>query len=195
MNRIVTLLIAAVVVLGVGIGGRLMLDGPTSKTNTVTLGGPFTLVDNTGKTVTDKDFQGKYMMVYFGYTFCPDVCPTSLGTIAAALDIIGPEKAAKVTPVFITIDPERDTTEVLADYVPNFHPSIVGLGGTVEQVTAVAGSYRAYFAKVNAEEDPENYSVDHSSVVYLMGPDGQFVVHFSHGTTAEGMSAKLADIL
>lgn len=195
MNRIVTLLIAAVVVLGVGIGGRLMLDGPTSKTNTVTLGGPFTLVDNTGKTVTDKDFQGKYMMVYFGYTFCPDVCPTSLGTIAAALDIIGPEKAAKVTPVFITIDPERDTTEVLADYVPNFHPSIVGLGGTVEQVTAVAGSYRAYFAKVNAEEDPENYSVDHSSVVYLMGPDGQFVVHFSHGTTAEDMSAKLADIL
>ena len=195
MNRIVTLLIAAVVVLGVGIGGRLMFDAPTSKTSTVTLGGPFTLVDHTGKTVTDKDFQGKYMMVYFGYTFCPDVCPTSLGTIAAALDIIGPEKAAKVTPVFITIDPERDTTEVLADYVPNFHPTIVGLGGTVEQVTAVAGSYRAYFAKVNAEEDPENYSVDHSSVVYLMGPDGQFVVHFSHGTTAEDMSAKLADIL
>ena len=97
--------------------------------------------------------------------------------------------------MFITIDPERDSTEVLADYVPNFHDSIVGLGGTVEQVTDVAGKYRAYYAKVNAEEDPENYSVDHSSVVYLMGPDGKFVIHFSHGTPAEDMAKKLAEIL
>jgi cytochrome oxidase Cu insertion factor (SCO1/SenC/PrrC family) len=135
------------------------------------LGGPFSLTDQTGKPVTDRDYAGKWMLVYFGYTYCPDVCPTELGTMAAAIDELGPQ-GDKVVPVFITVDPQRDTPAQLADYVSRFHPRLQGLTGTPEQVAEVARHYRVFYAKVQRPEATE-YLMDHSSFVYLVGPDGR----------------------
>jgi protein SCO1/2 len=135
------------------------------------LGGPFSLVDHTGRAVTEADFSGRFLLVYFGFTYCPDVCPTELGTIAAALDALG-EQGERVTPVFITVDPERDTVEAMADYVSRFHPRMVGLTGTPQQVAAAARAYRVFYAKVNRPEMTQ-YLVDHSSFIYLVGPDGR----------------------
>lgn len=159
-----------------------------------TIGGPFTLVNQEGKTVTDADFHGQYILVYFGYTYCPDVCPTSLTLIADALDLLG-DKAQKVTPIFITIDPERDDPASMKMYIEHFHPRLQGLTGTPEQIKAVAKSYKAYYAKVGDGYDDGDYSMDHSSITYLMGPDGKFVTHFGHGTEPEIMAKKLAEIL
>lgn len=135
------------------------------------LGGPFNLVDHTGRAVTEADFAGRFLLVYFGFTYCPDVCPTELGTIAAALDALE-EQGARVTPVLITVDPERDTPEALADYVSRFHPRMVGLTGTPQQIAAVARAYRIFYAKVNRPEMTQ-YLVDHSSFIYLVGPDAR----------------------
>lgn len=152
----------------------------------VAIGGPFTLTDHTGRVVTDEDYRGRLMLVFFGYTFCPDVCPTELGDVALTLDELGADAKA-VKPVFITIDPERDTTEALADYVPLFHESLVGLTGTTEQVEEVARSYRVFYRKV---EDPQYtyYLMDHTSFVYLMGRDGNFLSMFAYGTAPEKMA-------
>lgn len=158
------------------------------------VGGPFTLTDHTGRRVTDQDFRGKYMLVYFGFTFCPDVCPSGLQVIAAALDQLGP-KAEQVTPIFITVDPERDTPEQLAEYVPSFHPRLVGLTGTPEEVQAVAKAYRVYYRKVKDEKSTAEYTVDHTSIIYLMSPEGEFVAHFTHATPASTMADKLAKVL
>lgn len=151
------------------------------------IGGAFTLTDHSGKTVTDQDFRGRFLLVYFGYTFCPDVCPTSLSAMASALDIVPKDVEAKITPVFITVDPLRDTQEVLQSYVGNFHPRMVGLTGTEEQVKDAAKKYRVYFAKADQGKDAA-YLMDHSSIVYLMGPDGRFISHFSHTTAPEQMA-------
>ena len=162
---------------------------------TPTIGGPFTLVNQAGKTVTDKDFRGQYLMIYFGYTYCPDVCPTSLTNMSDALDLLG-EKAAEVTPMLITIDPGRDTPEHLREYVTYFHPRLHALTGSPEQIAAVAKAYRVYYSKVEREDATEDdYLMDHSSVTYVMGPDGIFRLHFSHGTDAETMASRLRDIL
>jgi protein SCO1/2 len=159
-----------------------------------TVGGPFTLTDHTGKTVTDQTYRGKYMLVYFGFTFCPDVCPTGLQVMSAALDRIGP-KAEKVTPIFITVDPERDTQEQMALYVSSFHPSLVGLTGTPEQIQAAAKAYRVYFQKVKDEKSTGEYTMDHTSIIYLMDPQGKFVTHFTHATPAESMAERIAKVL
>ncbi len=135
------------------------------------LGGPFSLVDQTGRAVTEADFAGRMMLVYFGFTYCPDVCPTELGIMAAAIDELG-ELGAQVTPVLITIDPERDTPEALADYVSRFHPRMVGLTGTPAQIAAAARAYRVFYAKVQRPE-MSAYLMDHSSFIYLVGPDGK----------------------
>jgi protein SCO1/2 len=158
------------------------------------IGGPFVLIDQDGKTVSEADFVGKYMLVYFGFTYCPDVCPTSLTIMEDALDMLG-DKAERITPVFITVDPERDDPEALKLYVEHFHPRLVGLTGSVDQVKAVAKTYKAYFTKSGDGYDDDDYSVDHSSITYLMAPDGKFVTHFSHGVEAEAMAKKLAEIL
>ncbi|MBE9606545.1 SCO family protein [Acetobacteraceae bacterium H6797] len=136
----------------------------------VKLGGAFSLVDNTGKNVTEKDFAGRWLVVYFGYSFCPDVCPTELGNIAAAMDELGPQ-SEKITPVFISVDPERDRPANLNEYVALFHPRLVGLTGSIEQVTEVARRYRVYFRK-ETRTDNADYLMDHSSFIYLVGPDG-----------------------
>ncbi len=151
-----------------------------------TVGGPFALTDTTGKRVTDKDFLGHYLLIYFGFTSCPDVCPTELAVMAAALDSLGAE-GEKVQPILITVDPERDTVGALADYVAAFHPRLVGLTGTVEDVQAVAKAYRVYFAKTEPDAIGD-YSVDHSSVVYLMDPDGDYLTVFGRDVDAEAMA-------
>jgi cytochrome oxidase Cu insertion factor (SCO1/SenC/PrrC family) len=136
------------------------------------IGGPFTLTDQNGKQRNDTEFRGKLMVVYFGYTYCPDVCPTDLMAITQALDALGPE-AEGVQPVFITIDPERDT-KVLAEYISAFHRSFVGLTGSPEDIRRVANLYKAFYVKVRDERSGE-YSIDHAGVVYLMGRNGEYL--------------------
>lgn len=137
-----------------------------------TVGGPFTLTDQTGKPRSDTDFRGKLMIVYFGYTYCPDVCPTDLMAITQALDALGPA-ADGVQPIFITIDPERDT-KLLADYISAFHRSFVGLTGSPEEIRRVANAYKAFYVKVQDERSGD-YSIDHAGVIYLMGRNGEYL--------------------
>jgi cytochrome oxidase Cu insertion factor (SCO1/SenC/PrrC family) len=136
------------------------------------VGGPFTLTDQTGKLRSDAEFRGKLMIVYFGYTYCPDVCPTDLMAITQALDALGPA-ADGVQPVFITIDPEHDT-KVLADYVSSFHHSLVGLIGSPDEIRKVANAYKAFYVKVPDERSGE-YSIDHAGIIYLMGRNGEYL--------------------
>lgn len=179
-------------VLGIGLTYRLMMMGTeTSSSGAASIGGPFELVNQDGETVTQDDFAGKYMLTYFGYTFCPDVCPTELQVMGTALDMMPDDIAKEITPVFFTVDPERDTVEAIAEYVPYFHERMVGLTGTVEQTTAAAKAFRVYYAKSIPEGEPEDtdtYLMDHSSFVYLMDRNGQFVRHFNYGTSPEDMA-------
>lgn len=158
----------------------------------IVFGGPFTLTDHEGVTRTDRDYRGKFLLIYFGYTTCPDICPTGLQMISDALDRLG-SKARKVQPVFVSIDPARDTPAVLKEYVANFHPAFVGLTGTEQQVRAVARAYRVHRSKVIVKktDDPNDYLVNHSSIAFLMGPDGSWKTLFPHGTDAAAMVAAL----
>ncbi len=159
------------------------------------IGGPFTLVDHNGQTVTAGDFRRRFMLVYFGYTYCPDVCPTTLTTMADAIDILDGD-GERVVPVFITVDPERDTPEHLKMYVNYFHPRLVGLTGTSESVAAAAKAYRIYYAK--APEDGasgDDYLLDHVSFVFLMGPDGAFRAHFENGISPQAMAKRIREHL
>ena len=158
------------------------------------IGGPFTLVDHTGAQRTEADFKGRHALIYFGYSFCPDVCPTALADMLIALDELGPD-AARVQPLFITIDPDRDTPEALKDYVANFHPRLIGLSGSPAQVSGAARAFRVYYAKVDDPEAGRNYLMDHSSVIYLMDPDGRYLAHFSHGTAPETMARRLLELV
>jgi len=158
------------------------------------VGGPFTLTDHTGKRVTDKDFRGRTLIVFFGFTFCPDVCPSGLQVIAAAIDKLGP-KGQSITPLFISVDPERDTPAQLASYVQSFHPRLVGLTGTPAEVEAVAKAYRVYVKMVTDPKSTAGYTIDHSSIIYVMGPDGAYRTHFTHTTNADVMAERLAKLL
>ncbi len=155
----------------------------------VSVGGPFALVNGEGRPVTDEAFRGRMMLVYFGYTFCPDVCPTELQTVSGVLDRLGPE-AAKVAGVFITIDPTRDTPAVVGEYVKLFDDRITGLSGTEAQVTAAAKSYRVYYAKAGNKTSTD-YLMDHSSFLYLMGPDGKLRALFRQGSTADEITTAI----
>jgi protein SCO1/2 len=148
------------------------------------IGGPFALIDHTGKPCTDQDFRGKLLLIYFGYTFCPDVCPTDLQQIALAVDKLGSAGAA-VQPLVITVDPERDSAAHLADYVSLFHPRLIGLTGSAEQIRHVALAYKVYYAKVPA--DGPHYVVDHSSFIYLVDETGKYIGFFPPGTSADRM--------
>jgi protein SCO1 len=162
-------------------GGGMQLPAGMS------LGGPFELVNQAGQTVTERDFAGRWLLVYFGFTYCPDICPTELGTIASALDAMGPA-GESVTPILITIDPQRDTPAQLADYVSRFHPRMLGLTGTPEQVAAAARRYRVYFARVQ-RPDMTDYLMDHSSFIYLVGPDAKVRALFRPETSPEAIAA------
>ncbi|WP_203290989.1 SCO family protein [Maricaulis parjimensis] len=160
------------------------------------IGGPFTLVDQTGATVTDETYRGKAMLIYFGYTYCPDVCPFSLQIMAAALDQMSEEERAQIQPILITVDPERDTPEHLAQYVasPAFPDGLIGLTGTPEQIAAVAREYRIVYQRAETET-ASDYLMDHSSIVYLMDSQGEFVDIFTHGTDPQAMAGRLQDFL
>ena len=180
----------AIVVLPGGLQ-RLMPGTAITSVGRATVGGPFSLTDHHGTRVTDQDFRGRLMLVYFGFTFCPDVCPTGLQVIAAALEKLG-ARAEEVVPIFITLDPERDTPQALAQYVANFHPRLVGLTGSAAEIESVARLYRVYFRKVKDEASSAPYTIDHTSIIYLMGRDGQFLTHFTHTTPPDTIAAGIA---
>jgi protein SCO1/2 len=153
------------------------------------VGGPFALVDHTGTRRTDADFRGKLLLVYFGFTYCPDVCPTDLQDIGLALDRLGPAGDA-VQPLFITLDPQRDTAEHLKDYLALFHPRLIGLTGDAAAIHKAADAYKVYYAKVpNARGD--DYTVDHSAFIYVMGVDGAYLGFFPPGTPPERIAESI----
>jgi protein SCO1/2 len=189
-KRLLIIAAAFLLILGglvVGFGG--WPRGTAETGGQALIGGPFSLVNQHGEQVTEQDFAGQFMLIYFGYTFCPDFCPMSLSTMTAALDALEPEEADRITPILITIDPARDTVPQLADYAPLFHPRLVALTGSDEAIAAAAKAYRVYYAKPPSEE--ENYPMDHSTFIYLMAPDGTYRTHFGHDATPEEMADRL----
>jgi protein SCO1 len=162
----------------------LVPQGTVVQTGKALIGGPFTLTGHTGKRVTDKDFLGKSMLIFFGFTHCPDICPSALQVISAALDKLGP-KGEKVTPVFITLDGARDTPDKLAAYVKSFHPRLIGLTGSSEELDRVAKAYHVFYQKVSDDKSPNSYTYDHAAILYLMGADGAFVTHIPHTTNVD----------
>ncbi|MGH7047928.1 MAG: SCO family protein [Stellaceae bacterium] len=156
------------------------------------IGGPFRLVDQNGRTVTNTALEGRWLLVYFGYTHCPDVCPTTLNNIAVALHDLGP-KSAEVRPVFITIDPARDTPQTLKNYIAAFDAPILALTGNAEQIAQAASDYRVYYAK-HPEPDGD-YSMDHSSIIYVMDPKGRFSASLNAEEAPAQMAARLRQLL
>jgi len=156
------------------------------------IGGSFALTDQNGQTVKDSDFRGKLMLVYFGYTFCPDVCPTTLSQVAQVMKTLTPEQQAQIVPIFITVDPERDTVEQMGSYVASFSPALIGLTGSLDQIKAVAKQYHVFFRKAGTGEA---YGVDHSSILYLMGKDGRFLRHFDGNASNQDIASGLQQAL
>jgi len=166
----------------------------------VDVGGDFTLIDQTGAIRTQADFAGRYMLIYFGFTYCPDVCPMGLDIMGAAIEQLTastPEKAARLQPLFISIDPQRDTPEALAEYLEYFNRNIIGLTGSPAQIDQTIRAYRVYAAKVpnQADQAADSYMMDHSSFFYLMDGSNQFVAHFDHATPAEKIAAALGKLI
>ena len=194
---LVVLLISAVLA-GEWLWLRAERDRPTAEVTSAAPaqaaipGGGFSLIDHKGEPSSEASFPGKHLVLVFGYTYCPDVCPTTLASLATALDLLE-EREAALQPLFVTIDPDRDTPEVLADYVAAFHPRLVGLTGSPEQIRKVAQDYRVYYAKVGS--DDEDYLVDHSAYIYLIGPDGQTLTYLKHDESPEVLAAKLGGFL
>lgn len=191
-------------------GQRVTLpEGRTDTSAEVLIGGPFTLTAPDSTRVSESDFSGRFMLIYFGYTFCPDVCPLDLQKITMALDQLEQQGVdlSPLQPLFVTIDPARDTPEVMGQYVSYFHPSLIGLTGSEEDIAAAAKTYRVYYARAGADNTAENkrenspanianideqtYMMDHSSYIYLMGPDGKYRDHFSSTDSPETIAEDL----
>lgn len=193
-RRSIVIFAAIVLALAAGLGGYALMNRQLPghlSTGTALVGGPFTLTDQNGRKVSEKDFLGRYMLVFFGFTYCPDICPTELQVMATALDRLSPAMAAKIQPLFVSIDPARDTPAAMAEYVAQFHPAIVGLTGSPAQVDAAAKAFRIYYAKAPGG-DADSYMMDHTTYTYLMGPKGEFLTVFARGTTAEDMAAAVS---
>lgn len=164
----------------------------------------FSLIDQRGESVTDEEFRGRFMLVFFGYTYCPDVCPLGLQRMSRAVDALGQE-AEQVAPIFITVDPERDSSSVLATYTAHFHPRLIGLTGTREQVDAARRSYGVRSFKVflppsfeegeSDEDDNSRYLMQHSASTYLVGPDGTIERIFSHETSSREMARQIRELI
>lgn len=178
--------LATVAVGGSGQGSGQSVPG-------VRIGGPFDLVAHTGERMRDTDFGDRHLLVYFGFTYCPDICPAELWTMSAAIDQLG-EAGEAVQPLFITIDPERDTVDLLKDYVPLFHERMVGLTGTPDEIREVAQAYRVYYARAESDS-ASTYLMDHSAFVYLMGPDGSLKDIYRQGMAPEAMAEQIAEHL
>ena len=168
----------------------------TTATGSVAIGGPFTLTDAKGATVTDVNLKGRYSLIFFGFTHCPDICPLTLQLLTQAIEAAGPDGNA-VQPVFISLDPERDTPEAMGAYVASFHPRFMALTGTPEQVKAAAQAYRVYYAKAPIKEDGKDtgdYTITHSGYIFLMDRNGKYVTHFDKEATAEQITARLRQL-
>ena len=155
-------------------------------TGAASIGGPFTLVDETGATVTDADIITRPTLVYFGYTFCPDVCPMDVAVMGQAASILD-EGGRKINTAFVTIDPARDNVETVAEFTDAMHPEMVGLTGTDEQIAAAAKAYKVYYQKAESD-DPEYYLMDHSAFIYLMAPEQGFLQVYRHGEAPEAVA-------
>lgn len=188
---LVALLVAAFAAT-VGAGYYVWQGTKTQRADLV--GGSYTLVDHTGAVRTDRSWPDRYKLVFFGYTYCPDFCPTTMTVITDALSRLPDETADRIKPLMITIDPERDTVEAMAQYREHFDPRFAMLTGTPEQIREAATAYRIYYAKAESEAATE-YLMDHSTYTYLMAPDGSFVTHFVHDTTGEQMAARLREVV
>ena len=179
-----TLLSSLLILLVLSIGTGLWVYKQTKSNNlnkATLVGGSYSLTDHNGKKVTDKSFPNKFKIIYFGYTFCPDICPTGMAVISQALDLLG-NKAQRIKPLFITVDPKRDNIEIMAEYHSHFHPSFSNLTGTLDQIRRVAKLYRVYYKKSDASE-AENYLMDHSSIMYVLSPGGEYINHFGPEVT------------
>lgn len=196
-------LAAVVAGTGLGIAAYQLLGDPSGEATgaggrpvfQAELGGPYTLVDTGGAPVTEADYAGDYTLYYFGFTFCPDICPTELQVIAAAYDQLAPEIREQLRMVFVTVDPGRDTVEAMADYVSLFHPELEGLTGTQEQTDAAAAAFGVYYQPVGKDEDPEYYLVDHSTFTYLQGPDNENALVFPYGMAPDQMAAQIRQVI
>jgi cytochrome oxidase Cu insertion factor (SCO1/SenC/PrrC family) len=191
-NGVIGFVAALIVILGAFAYEQFVAAPSATEQGDLSLGGPFTLTDQNGAVKHDGDFRGKVMLVYFGYTYCPDVCPTTLDMITRALAKLG-SKADEVAPIFVTVDPARDTSTQMKLYIGSFDPRFEALTGTPQQIQAVAGEYRVYYRK--ADDDGNAYTVDHSSVIYLMGRDGRYLGHFNPGIGADEMAKSLQKFL
>ncbi|PSS23833.1 Protein SCO1 1 like [Actinidia chinensis var. chinensis] len=156
---------------GINSASTAVKEGPS--VGKAAIGGPFNLIDHNGKAVTDRDFRGKWSVIYFGFTYCPDICPDELQKLAAAVDKIKEKAGIEIVPIFISVDPERDTVEQVHEYVKEFHPSLIGLTGDPDEVKKAARAFRVYYMKT--EEEDSDYLVDHSIIMYLMDPNMEFV--------------------
>jgi protein SCO1/2 len=189
--------IAVGILLGVaiGLGANYYIGGDRSLVpQAISVGGPFALTDQNGQRRTEADFRGKLMLLTFGYTSCPDVCPLDLQLMADALDKVGPQADA-IQPVFISFDPRRDTVEQLREYLPHFSPRFVGLTGSEADVAAAAKAYRVYYKANGDPAKNPNYTMDHSAFIYLMGRDGRFLSVFTPDTPPERMAEALRKYL
>ena len=175
-------------VLSIGTGLWIYKQTKNNNLNKATLvGGSYSLTDHNGNSVTDKSFSDKFKIIYFGYTFCPDICPTGMAVISQALDLLG-NKAKRIKPIFITVDPKRDNVEIMAEYHNHFHPSFSNLTGTLDQIRRVAKLYRVYYKKSDASE-AENYLMDHLSIMYVLSPEGEYINHFGPEITPAQIEA------
>ena len=197
-TRLLVLAVALILLLGGLVGLSVFWqsnsNADTASSGKALIGGPFSLINQHGERMTEKDFSGKFMLTYFGYTFCPDFCPLGLSTITEALELVENDQAARVAPVFFSVDPARDTVDQLADYAPNFHPSLIALTGTDDEVAAAAKAYRIYYA-IPDHDGGDDYAVDHSTFIYLMGPDGTYRTHFNHNASPEEIAERLKEEL
>jgi protein SCO1/2 len=188
---------AMVLVLTLYLPGLRPQQPSTGATGTVAIGGPFTLTDTRGDIFTDVNLKGRYSLIFFGFTHCPDICPLTLQIITQALEAAGPA-ASKVQPVFITLDPERDNAEALKAYMASFDPRFVALTGTPDQVKGAEKSYRVFSAKVpirDAEgKDTGDYAVNHSGYIYLMDRDAKYLAHFQKDADPETIAAQLRQL-
>lgn len=191
-GRLMAMSLAAVVGVGVGLLGWTLVgpkpQAPTQQTyaGTADIGGPFALTTHEGLEVTHETYEGQYTLVYFGYTFCPDVCPLGLMLMQDVMELLGPD-ANDIQPLFITVDPERDTPAILKDFIEPFHPRLIGLTGTAEAVSEVAEAYKMYYRRAEFE-DVDGYGIDHMNIFYLMGPDGAYVAHFLSPTSPKDVA-------
>jgi protein SCO1/2 len=179
-----------------GLGAMQWLGGAQAPSalldQAATVGGPFALNDEEGGTVTETTWRGRFVLLYFGYRYCPDVCPTELAKMVEAYEMLPASAQAQLVMAFATVDPERDDAAALRDYTDLFHPALIGLTGTPAQTDAAARAFRVYHARVTEGRDADAYLLDHSSLTYLLGPDGRTRQVFPATITAEAMAADLA---